>query len=416
MRPRTWRDDMRDMAASRAAPTKTRSLRWRAVALAGGAMLFCIFMHTRQPTRCRSLLFAAHDPGAQNDIRPLYEAALHEGMTATWLDLRANGTLLKGDHNINRSLRSAVRARKLALGTCLCVTGLSTNWAELAVADECRQGEKAPTVSVMLFLAGDRLHGAPHTIRRIHWLLGSTAAADELGQRHGIASSKLHVTGSAYLEWFRRHAKAPTAHERTDVLAGLQRQMGQQVTHLVLLCISAADGYVDGLEGAMRAVPMLVHDACAAASTASRGGARAVAVVVRPHPRSPAKLLHIIDEAASACGKLGLVARDGELAAYLRASSLVAAHASTTLVEATLLGVPALFYKRGYEASDAFGEGILGSVSHGMLPRVHSAAELGERMEAALAHNGGGDSALIDAVEGHVGATARQWTVLQTFL
>ena len=153
----------------------------------------------------RCILFAAHDPGAQNDIGPLHGAAKARGLVGAWVDLRASGVLLMG----SAALHAEVHAQTMRLSPpCLCVLGFSTNFAELEVAEWCA-GAGAKTLMVLQFLAGARLLGAPSMARNVHRLVGTTAAASDLQKAHGLAASHTHVTGSAYLEAFARRRLAP---------------------------------------------------------------------------------------------------------------------------------------------------------------------------------------------------------------
>ena len=101
------------------------------VGLLAAAAICILFVLLRTSTtggrQCHSILFAAHDPGAQNNIRALHRvAAARSDLSVQWLDLRAAGVLRIGDAKVRRSVRRQMQHElQRQPDTCFCV---STRW------------------------------------------------------------------------------------------------------------------------------------------------------------------------------------------------------------------------------------------------------------------------------------------------
>ena len=425
-----------------------------------GLLALCVFLSPglSLSPEC-SILFAAHDPGAQNNIRALYELTEVRGMQVLWLNLREHGILLKGQAD----LPSYVHRRVGKQRTCLCVTGFSTNLAELEVAKACAANGARATLTILEFLPGQRLNGASiFRMRQLEWLVSSDAAVEDLERRFGVPRAKLHVTGSAALETLAGRRMSPPHIERQRVLRLLTRrhqhwraQPPPPATPIISLFIPAPEAYVGGSANAKPAVEALMADACAAAAPhhqqqqtqQTQQLLHPALLVVRMHPRTDARLEAAIRHATAACKSAVLDDRklvDNE--SLIRASLLVLSHGSTTLVESIVLGVPAVFYRRAFD--DSVMEATMGSVSHQQLPRLSTATELRRfviqlEQEAEVREKGGSpqrnysrsqgagsragwgspllrsvsSSSAGDAgVEGHRGAGKRQWHVLASFI
>ena len=295
----------------------------------------------RRQRRCTSVLFAAHDPGAQNNIRALHQLSSQDKLLTTrWLDLRANGVLLKPQ------TRHMVQQQMGRLDSCLCVTGFSTNHAELVVADACAAAG-AKTLTVLEFLPGQRLDGATSRIQSLEWLVGTHAAARDLAQR--FSASHVHVTGSAAMEALsQRHALYPPI--KKQLVLRMYRRHFRRVqlpSELVAVFLPAPEAYVGGLIGARPAIEALLADTCRALlvirtitiaerHTTSCG---AMVMVIRMHPRTSSELADVISHAANGCACALIDSSqlvDNE--SLIRAAALVISHGSTTLVESLLLG------------------------------------------------------------------------------
>ena len=77
-----------------------------------------------------SIVFAGHDPGAKNLLRPLFQRAQREGYSAVWVDLCENPT--------GWSLEGAVAV----------VAGCSTNQAEMTVLRAARMKEGVASMQI----------------------------------------------------------------------------------------------------------------------------------------------------------------------------------------------------------------------------------------------------------------------------
>ena len=381
------------------------------------------------------------------------------------------------------------------------MTGFSTNHAELEVAERCAS-ISAQTVTALEFLPGQRLDGAAHRVQPLHWMVGTRAAAAMLEGRFAVPHGQVHVTGSSSLETFARRRQQPPLMSESALLR-LYYHRGRfghhTVTALISIFLPAPEAYVGGLAGARPAIAALLTDTCAAVESARGAGSTSdtrgssgtgssaadtrAAIVVRVHPRTSPELLQVILTHTNECALaiLDTNAKVVDNESLLRASRLVISHGSTTLVESTLLGIPALFYKRDFD--DSFMEATMRSVrpastvalhnglhrpclclcwgssfaesetydgsslsppqvSHAHVPRIATAHELRTSINRVLGprrlpmepdgmpvashsaprssyvHVSGRSSLSSDenGVEGHIGATARQWAVVTSLL
>eukprot|EP00873_Tetraselmis_striata_P041102 jgi/Tetstr1/461366/TSEL_006491.t2 len=150
------------------------------------------------------LLFAGHDPGSVNHVRPLMRAAQAEGRQCDLLDLRPpadSGRVWpppgsEAALSQCRELLEPYKGQRLEA----CVMGISTNSAELDLVAACR-GMGVPTAILVDFFAGHRLEGRdPGTGFPDVLMYTNEAAAEDIRARYRVPAQRLAFVGSTYLE------------------------------------------------------------------------------------------------------------------------------------------------------------------------------------------------------------------------
>ncbi|MDP6175940.1 MAG: hypothetical protein QGF09_17405, partial [Rhodospirillales bacterium] len=140
------------------------------------------------------MLFAAHDPGAKNHIRPIYEYSLSLGRHADFVDLSTRLELLKDDDAAN-----FIRG----VNPGLFVGGCSMNQAEWALERACNSSG-IPTVMVVDISAVGKLEPISPADFPNRFLVTNHGCVDEI-MGFGASPDTTMVTGSAHLERLSMH-------------------------------------------------------------------------------------------------------------------------------------------------------------------------------------------------------------------
>ena len=393
---------------------------------------------------CRpTVLFAGHDPGSLNHVRPIAAAALASGAVAAApvVSLRP-GAAAAGHHkaSVRGPWRGWEDAREVILAAqgdaeadsswlAGIVTGISTNQAETAMATAAKS-LGVPFALMCDFSLGHRLEALSDPAAAIDLLMTTNAAAaDEATARYGLPATSIVTVGSTYLEGL-----AKDGGEAAMDPAAVRRALGNKVgtrgsgdvgpgTALVPFFLAPDDMVPDATAAVVRAVDALVAALVDAEAAGAFGvkGSRPL-VVIRPHPRWEAptrralRALHAANENETAT--VGVHLDEGESASGVDNASLCKAAAftlsmgSTVSVESLAWGTPSAFWQVGWDPR------AIEAVMHTLpVPRLGSSADLATWLDATAAARASragteGEVSGYD-VEGCVGATARAWAAVR---
>ena len=134
-----------------------------------------------------TVLFAGHDPGSLNHVRPIAEVAIASGLVAAApvVDLRSNerrkpwGGVDEAREILLRAQRNAEEASTTSW-LAACVTGISTNQAETAMATACAE-LGIPFGLMCDFSLGHRLEALPDPGSKLHLLMTTNPSAVRRG-------------------------------------------------------------------------------------------------------------------------------------------------------------------------------------------------------------------------------------------
>mmetsp|Transcript_37859 Transcript_37859/g.106963 ORF Transcript_37859/g.106963 Transcript_37859/m.106963 type:complete len:222 (+) Transcript_37859:175-840(+) len=153
-----------------------------------------------------SVLFAGHDPGSLNHVRPIMGAARSQGMECFLLPLRPAaesgkvwpeaGTEAAVQHC--EGLLQIVSDRIPELSAC--VMGISTNQAELDMVRACK-ARGIPTAVLVDFMPGHRLEARdPAAFFPALFMVTNEKAERDIRERYVSMPLSISVVGSTYLE------------------------------------------------------------------------------------------------------------------------------------------------------------------------------------------------------------------------
>ena len=203
------------------------------------------------------LLFAAHDPGARNHIRPIYDHALRLGEAAEFVDLFSSGRLMDDDQAMAlvRSFRPEVL-----------VAGCSMNQAEWPLV---RAGNRVGVKTAVMVDIGaeDKLDPVAPADFPDRFLVTNPGCRRELIE-FGANPETILLTGSAHLELLSER-KPVNSDYTTKCRYGLIS--GDDL--VPLFCGPDTDASIEAvlsLAALLPATPL-----------------SSPAVVLRPHPRAP---------------------------------------------------------------------------------------------------------------------------------
>lgn len=291
------------------------------------------------------ILFVGHDPGAKNNLLPLYRHATGLGIPASFWDLSVAGKRWEGEE-----ITSVYSERQVECVVC----GFSTNHEEWPWATQAGQmGIKTAIffdvgVGLTPFGPGD----GPDRI-----LVANSACVGEL-KKLGFPERAIRVTGSPHLEDLSvrpvQNMETPAVRHHYGVMAD------QALVSLFFPADETSPGAWTGMtSGALVALHALL----------SRSFLGPWTLIVRPHPRSSGKQIALLAEMCRELNNVRFDSRNAvETPALLAASLFSLSLASTVSLESLVLGVPSAFFQIGwdYQALD----GLYGNVD--CVPRLRS--------------------------------------------
>eukprot|EP00899_Mesostigma_viride_P025452 jgi/Mesvir1/6091/Mv00807-RA.1 len=348
------------------------------------------------------ILFLGHDPGSINHITPIYRQGLEFFQASTCIlsplqrnedaaqllhleCLRKPGKTWGGIDDARSVLDNYLKQCKVEL----CVCGLSTNSAEVDVAEACKE-RGILCVMVIDFDPGHRLHGlrdpqeGPGRTPQ-HFIVTNAQAGKQLEEKFGVPHDCITVGGSCHLEALAVD-KGPAALSPSEVASKLGLPSAQRMLAFFL----APD---DMVPDASTAIP---------ASTRSLLSALAGTpwqVIVRPHPRNhPETVAAIRDLVAASSTSSPSASPAADVAApgsassprdaphslaimdtsgavdnksLIKACAVTLSMGSTVSVESIVMGTPSVFYEVDWDPARI--EAIMHSLP---APRVHTLQQL----------------------------------------
>ena len=321
------------------------------------------------------ILFAAHDPGAKNHIRPIYKHALRLGESAEFIDLAEQRSLLDGANAM--TFVNSVAPQQL-------VCGSSANQAEWPLVRACRC-LGVPAVMVVDIGPERKFRGITKEDFPDRFMVTNSNCKEEL-IRLGAHPEFVVVTGNAHLEYV---SQSP--------LDGAGDAVAQYYG------LTADDAIVPFFctphtEQAIGAVLSL-------ASLLPCSGVERPAVIVRPHPRASDS-----DRLQSACDSFDFVCFDGVgrigNSALLSASLFSLSMTSSTSLESLVMGIPSAFYQIGWDFAEV--DDMYRNID--AVARIRDSVDLNEFVAAAVKTRG---IPVAATMENYVGALERSWQVVQ---
>ena len=337
------------------------------------------------------LIFAAHDPGAKNHIRPIYLHALEVGEKATWVDLSTRSELMEWNHAHEYIFDKSIDI--LVTGSSICVKGGGIDHRQLPPNCErpliraCKN-EDIPCISVVDLSAKGRFNEVNFQEMPDRFLVTNSGCVSELLDL-GVDYDSIVLTGSAHLE-----AYASKNLKSDDVSA--KRAYGLSPARNLISFFCGPDT-AQSIE-AVNSISNLLLETQLTDFT----------IVVRPHPRMPEK--NRLEERVQQFGHT-LYDDAGELntLSLLAASQVSFSMASTTSLESLVIGTPSAFYQIGwdYESLNNLFNNVV------LVPRVRTREELGFFIGRLLEND---RTPISENIEFQKGALARSWKAILELL
>lgn len=324
------------------------------------------------------LLFAAHDPGNKNKIRPVYEHALSLGHEAQFLDLA-----------INRGPMEFANARKLIEGkeTTAAILGSSSNQGEWPLIRAFKE-IGVPTGMVVDIGTLSKIDSMTPEDFPCRFMVSNKGCYEEV-IRLGADPASVGVTGDCHLEVLSNLVE-PDESETVREYYGL-----------------AGDASVISFFGSP-ITQDTVDAVVSLAESLSKIDLDLPSVIVRPHPRTRhMEVLELI------CQPLPFIHFYGDSTisnrALLAASLFSLSMASTVTLESLVLGTPSAFFQVGWDFND-LNQLYLNLVD---VQRIRTDEQMHEFVASVARKDG---SALTGNVENHRGALARTWKVVEELM
>jgi len=357
------------------------------------------------------LLFAGHDPGSLNHIRPIAELAQSQGREVQLVELRPKEGIWAGVQEADRILDSILASQGDSLAPHIeaCITGISTNKAELDLFQACNARDIF-TAAVIDFQPGHRLQtSSASSAYPSLFLMTNEQAVAEVKAKHCVAADAVLLGGSTYLEQLALDTTAATV-PQCELLAAYGLPTDAQLVPFFL----APD---DMVPDAGNAIP-----ACVRALDAMLPAHFSIAV--RPHPRNDPSTVSALrtmceeGELENKSRRLVMDAMPIDNKSMAMACQYTLSMGSTVSIECMAWGTPSAFFQCGWDPT------LIEAIMHALpAPRVNSQETLdafldGPMSAAWKAHfKGGGVSAESKFdVENCLGATARCWEHIQARL
>jgi len=318
-------------------------------------------------------LFAGHDPGAKNHIRPIHAHAISLGIATEFIDLSSRTDLLD-DHRA-LTLITTLKPRLL-------ITGSSMNQAEWPLIRACKSSA-VPTAMVVDLGAEGKLDPINCIDFPDRFLVTNPGCLREVIE-YGAHPDTVVLTGSTHLEFLYANRS-----EKNDIAA--ERHYGLTSKHnLVSFFCAPTVAAIDAVVSLATLLPTTDLDS--------------PAIVVRPHPRDRNK-----DQLESACGQFDFVHYDAgdhvTTPALLLSSRFSLSMASTVSLESLVLGTPSAFYQIGWDfvELDQLYRNVEG------MTIIRRSEQLGQFVANVLKNSGG---PVIEEIESYSGALERTWRVI----
>ena len=324
------------------------------------------------------LLFAGHDPGAKNNIRPVYEHALSLGHEVQFIDLA-----------MNRGPMEQANARKLIEGREItaAILGCSSNQSEWALIRACKESG-IPTGMVVDIGTLTKIDSMTPDDFPSRFMVSNQSCYEEVIQL-GVDPASVGVTGDCHLEVL-SNLVGPDEIETVRNHYGLAGDASVISFYDSPITQDTVDAVVS-LAGLLPKIDINLP-----------------AVIVRPHPRT--RHMEVLE---LTCLPLPFIHFDGDSTisnrALLSASLFSLSMASTVTLESLVLGTPSAFFQVGWDFND------LNHLYRNLvdIERIRTEEEL-HRFVAAVARKEG--PALTGNVENHRGALARTWAVVEELM
>jgi hypothetical protein len=321
------------------------------------------------------LLFAAHDPGAKNQIRPVYDKALKFGEHAEFIDLSSRVELME-----DRPARAFVKSLDIRLLFC----GSSLNQGEWALIRACKD-LRLPTVMMVDISGEQKVDCIDATEFPDRFLVTNRDCIAELSS-YGAHPDSIVLGGSVFLEQL--------------ALGGLPTDGKSVAQHYGFSSEKNIVAFYTG-PSTTQAVSSLVS----LASLLPKTRLDDPVIIVRPHPRAENK-----EQLEVACHQFDFVRYDcdGELKTLdlLAASRFSLSMASTVSLESLVLGIPSAFYQAGwdYAGLDRLYRNIRA------IDRIRNRTQLIQFVDAVLENR---KAVSADEIEYNIGAMERCWKVVR---
>lgn len=324
------------------------------------------------------LLFAAHDPGAKNIIRPIFEHASSLGYEGRFIDLATTRELMDQDQ-AGELLESG--------NTKATILGCSNNEGEWPLIRACK-ARGVPTAMMIDIGTLKKLDAMTPEYFPDRFMVTNQGCYKEVTEL-GASPGRVLVTGDCRLEAL-SHLGNPDEGELTRKHYGLDSDFAV----IPFFCSPSTEQSIDALVSLAGLLPAT--------------GLHRPAVIVRPHPRSPQQ-----ERLSAACQTFPFVHFDGggaiSIPALLSASQFSLSMGSTVTLESLVLGIPSAFFQVDWDFAglDALYRNLVDVV------RIRTDKQLHDFVASVARHEG---PALNGNVEYHRGALARTWRVVEELM
>jgi hypothetical protein len=324
------------------------------------------------------LLFAAHDPGAKNNIRPVYEHALSLGFDAQFIDLATCSGLMDQD-------QAAEFIKSINLKSV--ILGCSSNQGEWPLIQACKALgiHTGMVVDIGTLTKIDSMTPDDFPSR---FMVSNDSCHQEVLDL-GAHPATVTVTGDCHLEVL---SNLP----RQDTSEQVRKDYGLPMDASVVsfFCSPNTQDTIDAIVSLAELLPTTDIDR--------------PAVIVRPHPRS--RHLEVLELVCQPHRFLRFDA-EGHVSnwALLATSVFSMSMASTVTLESLVLGTPTAFFQVGWDFNE------LNHLYRNLVDvvRIRTENQLNEFVASAIRREG---PTLIGNVENHKGALARTWRVVEELM
>lgn len=324
------------------------------------------------------LLFAGHDPGSKNHIRPIFEHACQLGHDATYIDLANNLELIQETH---AKLYIKNTMPNVFIG------GSSLNQGEWALLRSCKQ-LAIPTTLYIDLSAKSKIDPIPPCDFPDKFITTNSGCLKEL-ERFGADPDSLKLVGSTHLEQLAKDNGNRIHDLQTESYYGLT-PTDQLVS---FFCSPNTIDTLKALESLISVMPLTQF--------------KNVLIIVRPHPRSSNKKLieSLCNDNPSLIFDSAQSVSNSEL---LNISICSLSMASTVSLESLVRDIPSAFYQIGwdyFEWDDLYSN--IKSIS-----RIRNLQQMSQFIDKVLTPS---DQIKLD-IENFHGALTRSWQIIEELI